>query len=246
MYYFGRIMRRDPRQPSHVLCDQEVLLDTGKKQAIKNCAEYEAKLGCRVFYLPALEAKPFHATHGCTDCVHTSRPNEAQLNRTGGTLGRYKTEEWRKAVTTPITKRLAEVWLVSVRLWEAGLGPQPLWVCSVDRVVRDGRDIDPTCGILSHNVFRLRRKRRCKLDHIIQAGLVPDKIQSCFRQQVRGYVVDLYSVVGCVPEGAEDETNALESVLAHPPFSPINALNLCSSRPFHQKQIPSNQAVNSE
>lgn len=43
------------------------------------------------------------------------------------------------------------------------------------------------------------------MSQIHEAGVIPDKIRSCVRQQRRGYVIDLCSVVGCQPKNAEEE-----------------------------------------
>ncbi len=84
-------------------------------------------------------------------------------------------------------------------------------------MVRDGRALGPTCGILTQDVFSLPRKLRCRLEHVKQAGVVPDQILSCVRQQIRGYVVDLCSVVGCVPADAEDAVVQLEGLFRDNP-----------------------------
>lgn len=217
--------RSAPPQPAEslrVVHGGQLSLDSQAGIAVLDGTTHAAILGCWMFYLPGLQAKLFHAADEKIDCLHRSRPDAKTLAQAGRPVGRYLTDDWRRALATPTTRRLAEIWLASIRLWQAGLGPQPLGVCFVDRLIRDARPFGPTCGILIQNVFKLPRKLNCKPDHVRQAGVVPDKILSCVRQQVRGYVVDLCSVVGCVPENAEAAVARLETVFqASPPAAQL-------------------------
>jgi hypothetical protein len=214
---FKRVVLPVAVEPPRVVTVRLLQLDTQSSSAVVDGVRYKAACGCWMFYLPDLQAKLFHAADGHIDCMHGSRPDEETLNQPGVVVGRYRTDDWRRALSTPITRRLAELWLVSARLWKAGLGPPPLGVCFVDRLMRDGRACGPTCGILTRNVHRMPRKLDCRLDHIRQAGVVPDQILSCVRQQVRGYVIDLCSVVGCIPEDAEYTVTGLETLFRNRP-----------------------------
>jgi hypothetical protein len=207
--------------PLRLLRIGELELNTRAGRAILDGKPQEAKVGCWMFYLPALQAKLFHADSGRIDCIHPSRPDAATLAGPDRAIGRYRLDDWRSALATPLARRLAEIWLVSARLWKAGLGPQPLGVCFVDRFVRDGRALGPTCGILSQNVFRMPRKRDGTLEQVRQADVIPDRILSCVRQQVRGYVIDLCSVVGCMPADAEEDVARLETCLRNPPTDAV-------------------------
>jgi len=171
----------------------------------------KAKIGCWMFYLPKIQAKIFHARNGMIDC--TVAPKLEAITDMGQPIGQYQAQDWFNALQTPIGRRLAEIWIISVRLWKAGISPQPLGICFVEHFIHDGVERGPTCGLLTQNVHKLPRKRNCKLKHIIEAGVAPDKILSCVRQQHRGYVIDLCSVVGCQPQDAEPEINNLTNLL---------------------------------
>lgn len=213
---YRRTAPPQPPEPLRILRGGQLRLDSREETADLDGARQAARIGCWMFYLPALQAKLFHAAAGNTDCIHPSRPAEQELSGPDRLLGRYRLDDWRRALATPLARRLAEIWLVSARLWRAGLGPQPLGVCFIRNFVRDSRDLGPTCGILVQDVFQLPRKLRGTLVQLQQAGVVPDRILSCVRQQVRGYVVDLCSVVGCVPAEANTEIARLEQLFRGP------------------------------
>lgn len=211
MMHFRRALKPRAPKPLRIYRFTQVGLDVETGGAMVDGRRCTVKSGCWVFYLPDYRAKLFHVRDGFIDCIHSSRPSDDVLQKSGVPLGRYVSDEWRSALTTPITRRLAELWIVSARLWRAGLGPQPLGLCFVDQFQRDEETLGPTCGFLTEDVTRLRPKLRCRVEDVESAGVRPDKIMSCIRQQMRGYVVDLCSVVGCVPIDAEAETARLES-----------------------------------
>ena len=184
--------------PLQVLTARHLRLDVKSSAAEWDGAQYQANVGSWMYYLPALHAQVFHSRDGMLDCIHPSRP-DARALEAGARVGRYRADDWRRALSTPTTRRMAEIWWASLMLWKAGLGPQPLGVCFMDQMSRDGRDLGAACGLLTQNVFRLPRKRKCLRRDVEIAGVVPDGILSCVRQQVRGYVIDLCSVIGCTP-----------------------------------------------
>ncbi|MCF7837069.1 MAG: hypothetical protein K9N49_00400 [Candidatus Marinimicrobia bacterium] len=218
MIRFRRRLPPTHRHPLRILHAHELLIDCRRKTAALDGVRQRIKLGSWMFYLPKLQAKLFYAANGRTDCIHSSRPPDYVLNDPRSILeNRYTTDDWRRALATPLARRLAEIWLVSARLWQAGLGPQPLGVCFVEHFVRDARALGPTCGLLSENVFRMPRKLPGLSSQLRQAGVVPDRLGSCLRQQVRGYVIDLCSVVGCVPTHAEETVLQLERLFREIP-----------------------------
>lgn len=223
---FSRALSPRPPQPLRVEHISDLILDSTAGSAVVDGKPVSAKLGRWMFYLPALQLKLFHAADGHIDCTSSSRPAHNELQHGDRPAGRYQMKDWRNALETPISRRLAEIWLVSVRLWQAGIGPQPLGVCFVKDFVRDGCSLGPTCGLITENVYTLPRKLKCTLEQIHHAGVVPDRILSCVRQQLRGYVVDLCSVVGCVPVGAEAEVNLLDELFRCPTSEPVLRLAL--------------------
>jgi len=214
MIQLRRALKPRPAKPLRIYRFGQLALDPEQEKALLDGTLYKVRAGRWMFYLPQLQAKLIHARDENIDCTSPARPPADVLEQTGTDLGRYVSDEWRRALTTPITRRLAELWIVSARLWRAGLGPQPLGLCFVEQFQRDGEMLGPTCGFLTENITRLRPKLACRLEHIEAAGVRPDKIMSCVRQQMRGYVVDLCSVVGCVPKNAEEEITRLEALFS--------------------------------
>ncbi len=210
---FKRALPPESIQPLRVVHINCVQLDLQRRTATVDGRPRKLRTGCWMFYLPELEMKLFHAANGMIDCVHASRPDENILQQPAVDLGSYTSDDWRRALSTPLSRRLAEVWTVSVLLWRAGLGPQPLGVCFVQRLCRDQREQGPTCGLLTQNVYSLPRKLPCRIEQVRQAGVIPDRIKSCVRQQLRGYVTDVCSVVGCMPDDKEQAVNELEDLL---------------------------------
>lgn len=182
----------------------------------------KANVGCWMFYLPKIQTKIFHARNGMIDCTVT--PELDSVSDMKQPVGQYLAQDWFNALQTPIYRRLAELGIVSVRLWKAGIGPQPLGICFVEKFTHGSIERGPTCGLLTQNVQKLPRKLDCRLEQIIEAGVVPDQILSCVRQQHRGYVIDLCSVKGCQPVDAEPEVNRLTQLLQpHTPDAEIIA-----------------------
>lgn len=196
-----------PRKQLPITVDrfQTLVMDTGARKAWLDGEKQPIKLGRWMFYLPREQIKCFHARQGATDCIHALRPSDVESRSPDTKVGRYTLAEWQQALETPIYRRLAEIWIVSARLWRAGLGPQPLGVVMVEQFSRNGEELGPTCGIRTQNVEKLPRKLDCRMGQIHEAGVIPDRIRSCVRQQRRGYVIDLCSVVGCQPKNAEEE-----------------------------------------
>jgi hypothetical protein len=58
-----------------------------------------------------------------------------------------------------------------------------------------------------------RRKKETTEEEMLACGVRPDKSKSCLRQQIRGYVSDLNSVVGVMPLNAEAEIAGFEAEL---------------------------------
>lgn len=211
---FSKRYMSEKREPLRTVFHSTIMLNSSSGQATVDGVLQVANPGAWMFYLPASEEKYFHGNNGRIDCVRKSRPTEDALLNVQGKVGRYEMDDWRRALSTTVYRRLSEIWLVSCRLWRAGLGPQPLGICFVDQYVRDRKSLGPSCGLISENVYHLPRKRNATLSQIKAAGVVPDQILSCFRQQERGYVIDLCSVVGVKPANAEAEVRRLEQILA--------------------------------
>lgn len=185
-------------------------LDTKARRAIVDGIARDTRLGNWMFYLPETSEKFFHANAGTVDCIHPSRPSNAALQQDWADKT-YTSADWRRALTTPLEARLAEVWVASVRLWKAGLGSRPLGVTLVDDFRRDGVVLGSTLGLVIENAEHLTAKAPTRDEDMIAAGVQPDRIRGSLREQIRGYVIDLCSVVGVQPIDAAQETTSVRA-----------------------------------
>ena len=69
-------------------------------------------------------------------------------------------------------------------------------------------------GLVIQNVFLLPSKKEATESEIVSCGVTIDKIRSCIRQQINGYVSDLNSVCGVMPVNAEEEIRYLLDILS--------------------------------
>jgi hypothetical protein len=100
-------------------------------------------------------------------------------------------------------------------LHAAGLGPRPLGICHVRRFSGNFLGAwSETTGILIEDIGKLPPKPEATETEILAAGVTLDGIKSCVRQQIRGYVSDLNSVLGVMPVAAECEIEAILSQLS--------------------------------
>jgi hypothetical protein len=192
---------------SEVLWRSDVVLDTSASRCLVDGVEYAARIGHWMFYLPATGEKFFHAAHGLTDCTHVTRPTAAQLEDDWANET-YTSADWRRALSTPLARRLAELCVAGHRLWSAGLGPRPFGLTFAPHFVRDGVALGPTMGFRCEHAELLLPKPPATDGDLLAAGVRPDRIRSCVRQQLNGYVIDLSSVVGVQPIDAEEEVVA--------------------------------------
>jgi hypothetical protein len=173
-----------------------------------------AMTGAWNFYVPAMNLKlAYPAANGMIHCLHRIAPRRDLLmsgKLDDQQIGRYSADDWKRAFTTSTRHRAVENYIAASRLHAAGLGPKPLGICYV-RHFSHGLSGRPgeTAGILIEDINKLPAKRDATEEEIIAAGVTPDRIKSCVRQQIRGYVSDLNSVVGVIPTGAGDEIRSL-------------------------------------
>ena len=193
---------------SDVRWHDAVVLDTAASRCLVDGAEHTAHLGHWMFYLPATGEKFFHAAHGLTDCTHATRPTAAQLEE-GWANETYTSADWRRALSMPLARRVAELWVAGERLARAGIGPPPIGLTFVLRFVRDDVALGYTMGLRWEDACHLPPKPPATDGDLIAAGVRPDRIRSCVRQQLNGYVIDLTSVVGVQPIDGEDEVAAV-------------------------------------
>lgn len=186
-------------------------LNTWTKRCRIDGTLYDVHLGKWMFYNPARQEKYFHVRAGKIDSTARSRPTDRQLAEMDDSefSGRYPVSVWKEALSTPIARRLAEIWIASQRLHGAGLGPRPGSLIVARNYKRNFRSYGPTAGLQIENARLLQPRTPVTQEEMIAAGVRPDRYLSCVRQTINGYVSDLCSVVGVVPIDAEEEIAAL-------------------------------------
>ncbi len=176
------------------------------------------KAGAWNFYVPALNLKLAYPREACVHCLHKAVPPVDRLlagEFDGERIGRYSAEDWKQALTKTTRRRAAENFIAAERLHAAGLGPKPLGICYVRRFSSQAFGAwSETAGILIEDIQNLPPKPDATEAEILAAGVTLDGIKSCVRQQIRGYVSDLNSVIGVMPVAAEEEIEAILSQLS--------------------------------
>jgi hypothetical protein len=176
----------------------------------------ESRVGAWAVWLPEVRCKFLHSFEGRVHCLHSSAPSRGWALDTSEPLdtaiGKYTLAEWRAAISKTALRRVSEIVVAAGRLHRAGLGPEVLGVCFASKLTFERR-IDPfgAIGVRLENVHGLPAKPPATEEEVRAAGVRPDKIRSCLRQQVNGYVVDLNSVVGVVPVDGEPEVTEIEA-----------------------------------
>ena len=172
-------------------------------------------LGNWAFYVPELAIKILFARDGLVHCLHKTAPDRAALFRgdyDATPMGRYTFEDWKLTFQKSARRRAVENFLAARRLFHAGLGPEPSGLCLIRSLAYGpDRHVTETAGMIVQNIAMLPSKRNATKDEIVASGVTLDRIESCVRQQINGYVSDLNSVCGVMPVDAEAE---IERMLA--------------------------------
>jgi hypothetical protein len=96
------------------------------------------------------------------------------------------------------------------RLHKAGLGPEPLGLAVAPRYrTWFSRGATLSAGTFVADLRGYPPKEPATEEQVRAAGVIPDGSLSAIREQIRGYVSDLNSARGAMPEDAEDEVAAL-------------------------------------
>lgn len=193
--------------------------------AMVDAVEHAVRWGAWAFFVPALGLKLHHARGGKQICLHPrarrftdpsglDRVRSGFVSLLGRRVGNYYVGEWSAALAKPVTRRAAETYVSARRLAAAGLSP----AIGVPVVVRGLhapylREPSSTAGFVSQDATALPPGPGATEGAIIAAGVVPDRIRSCIREQINGYVTDLNSVVGVMPIDAEAEIATLTARL---------------------------------
>lgn len=197
--------------PPTCIVYSSIALNTWTKRCRIDGRLYDVQLGKWMFYNPAFQEKYFHAQAGRIDSTARSRPSARQLAEMpeDQLCGRYPLSVWKQALSTPISRRLAEIWIASSRLHRNGLGPEPGSLVIARQYKRNFRSYGPTAGLKIGDARLLPPRDPVTQEEMIAAGVRPDRYLSCVRQTINGYVSDLCSVVGVVPIDAEDEVREM-------------------------------------
>jgi len=173
----------------------------------------KAMEGAWNFYVPALKVKLAYPRMGSVHCLHRKAPPVGPLlagGFDGRQIGRYSSEDWKRALTKSTRLRAAENYVAAKRLHAAGLGPEPLGICYVRSFSYSlSGPSSETAGIMIEDINQLPPKANATEEQIIAAGVTLDGIKSCVRQQINGYVSDLNSVIGVMPVDAGDEIRTI-------------------------------------
>ena len=118
--------------------------------------------------------------------------------------------DWKKALSKTSRQRAVENVVAGQRLHQANLGPRFNCFAAI-RCLKSfwGHEYGECIGVECGNAFALPPKPKTREEEILEAGVLPDKIKSCVRQQINGYVTDLNSVVGVMPRNADNEIEDL-------------------------------------
>lgn len=176
---------------------------------------YSVSAGNWAIYVPKLRLKLLHAVDGKQHCTTLSAPSrEMVLSGDGFPMNpEYEPSDWQAAYKKSVLQRVAENIVCAERLEEAKLGPAVLGYCVVQTFKPWYAEPTFTAGYFVQNIFHKFPKRKTTLMDLARAGVVPDRINSCLRQQIRGYVSDLNSVVGVMPIDADREVAQIRSKL---------------------------------
>jgi hypothetical protein len=178
---------------------------------------HRSQLGKWCFYVPKTGYKILHAVGGLCHCVS---PNVAGRDAIFAAdpahrAGRHYTYgDWQLAYSTPVLRRVAENFVISERLAEAGLGPKVRgFVVVQDYTCGYAMGSGSTAGLIVDDLTDYPVKAQTRHEELLAIGVVPDRILSCLRQQIRGYVADLNSVVAVHAKDAEEEVAQLTGAL---------------------------------
>jgi hypothetical protein len=168
-----------------------------------------AAMGMWAAYAPRTRLKVLHAVGGHVHSIARSAPAREQVG-----TDRDPDGVWQRAFSTPVTRRVAENWIMLERLHRAGIGPEPLALAVVPRYRSwFTRGTTWSAGYYVANLHDYPPKAPTTEEELRAAGIIPSARRSCLREQINGYVSDLNSARGAMPENAEEEVAALTARL---------------------------------
>jgi SAM-dependent methyltransferase len=167
-------------------------------------------------YVPDLGFKFLYGIGEQLHCTHSSAPDRAALFAGQASISgsSYTAADWLTTYSKKVTRRAAENYVAASRLASMGIGPAVRGCLAVREFIFDER-IAPgmSAGVCIDNLEAYAEKRKTTEREMVNAGVAPDRTRSSLRQQIRGYVSDLNSVVGVMPVNAAGEISRLETAL---------------------------------
>jgi len=169
---------------------------------------HRAAMGMWAAYAPRLGLKLLHSVDGRLHSIARKAPPRDAALCDGAP------EHWARAFATPVTRRVAENWVMLDRLHRAGIGPEPLGLAVAPRYrswFTGGATV--TAGYYVANLRTYAPKAPTTEAELRAAGVIPDANHAALREQINGYVSDLNAVRGAMPVDAEAEVAALQAAL---------------------------------
>lgn len=184
-----------------------------KKRMKLDGKTFRAETGAWAFYIPGLQLKLFHSHDSFMTCRYPRAPERKAIEQGNALLpsDTYSLAEWRAVYSKSVVRRAAENFVAASLLYDAGLGPRPQGLCLVlDYRSATYKKPSINAGLFIDDLNAYPPRVPVTMCEMLSAGVQPDKIQSCLRQQINGYISDLNSVVGVMPTDAEKRISQLE------------------------------------
>lgn len=189
-------------------------INSNSKNCILDGKKYKTLNGVWTFYVPKIQTKWFYSSNQKVACLREKHPQKLSDIDETVDYGVYSSKEWRAALSESIYTKAATNYVLIERLYKHGLGPKPLGFALAKNVASDTGKMDGwAVGVEVENIKKLKRKTDATKLELDTAGVVTDKINSALRQQIRGYVSDLNSVVSVRLETHDSRIEDLANML---------------------------------
>ncbi len=176
-----------------------------KRRVKVNDRKFSANVASWTFYIPDLQIKHLHSFQRLCHCLHkTAIPREISIEEQNlYSNPEYTIADWQQVYKKSVARRAAENYVCAKRLYEAGLGSEVGKPVFVRQFFSRYGQLGWTCGYEIDNHYHHVEKCPASREDCFSAGVIPERIESCIRQQINGYVSDLNLVIGVLPVGGE-------------------------------------------
>lgn len=173
-------------------------VDSRRKSCILDGKQYKTLNGAWTFYVPKTQTKWFHSRAEKAVCLSEKAPQCPSEVSDSKDYGVYSSNDWISILNECIYTKAATNYVIIEKLSKHGLGPKALGFSIVKHTTStDGKLNGISVGVDVENINKLRKKAKATAEDFEKIGVIPDRINSALRQQIRGYVSDLNSVI-CV------------------------------------------------